>query len=97
MGAYAIVANIARADSCLRLGARVVVQRIPGNPDNVEVRGVSRNGRVVTKYVKASRLRDMRVAWEHQPPFALAFATREDAAKVIAARFVESAWKSGVA
>lgn len=83
---YAIVANVADADSCLRFGARVVVHSIPGNPASVMVRGLSRGGRAVTKWVKAHRLENIRVAWEHNPP-PLRFDSKESAERVIAERF----------
>lgn len=89
-GKYAIVANVAGADSCLRFGARVVVQTIPGNPDHVEVRGLSRGGRPVTKWVVSSRLERFRPAWEHRPP-PLSFTTREEADQCIQTRLTESA------
>jgi hypothetical protein len=83
---YAIVANVSGADSCLRLGARVVVCSIPGNPAHVVVRGLSRGGRAVTKWVASSRLSNLRPAWEHKPP-PLSFETREGAEQCISARF----------
>lgn len=81
---FGIVANVAAADSCLRLGARVVVLSIPGNPDHLLVRGISRGGRVVTKYTAWRRLKNYRVAWVYDHPYG--FATREEAECVIAAR-----------
>ena len=86
-GRYVIVANVALADSCLRMGARVVVCSIPGNPDRVRVRGLTRGGRRVTKYTRLKGLSNIRTAWEHDPYDEwLMFATEADAERVIAER-----------
>jgi hypothetical protein len=95
-GRYVIVANVALADSCLRLGARVVVLSIPGNPDRVRVRGLSRGGRRVTKYTRARALRDVRVAWEYDTDGEwLGFPSKEAATVCIAARLSPYAASSG--
>lgn len=86
-GSYAIVANVAGADSCLRLGARVVVRCIPGNPAHVQVEGLTRGGRRVFKWVPSSRLTNIRAAWENRPPFACSFETKDEAERCIAERF----------
>ena len=62
-GGYALVANIAWSDSCLRTDARVVVLQAGGDGRAVQVRGVTRGGRVVTKWVARKRLDRVRVAW----------------------------------
>lgn len=87
VGAYAIVANVALPDSCLRTGARVVIHGIPGNPERVRVRGISRGGRAVTKYTRTAGLRDIRAAWEHAPPFGCSFASKDEAERCITERF----------
>lgn len=88
-GNYVIVANVAAADSSLRLGARVIVLGVPGNPDHVRVQGLSRGGRAISKWTMSKRLKSIRPAWEHRPPetCTLSFATKEEAARYIAARF----------
>lgn len=88
-GAYAIVANVDAADSALRLGARVVVHNIPGNPEHIFVRGLSRGGRVIMKWTSRARLTNFRSAWIHRAP-PLWFASREEAEKVIAQRLTPS-------
>lgn len=87
-GRYVIVANVALPDSCLRLGARVVVCSIPGNPERCRVRGLSRGGRRVTKYTRTRGLKNFRVAWEHDPHDEwYGFDSKEAAERVIAQRF----------
>lgn len=63
---FGIVANVVYPDRCLRLGAKVWVLDIPGDPDRCKVRGLSRGGRVVTKWVTARRVGNVRVAF--MPP-----------------------------
>ncbi len=85
---YVIVANVASTDSALRLGARVVVEWIPGNPDHAQVRGLSRGGRRITKWVLTKRLKNFRVAWEEKPRWPT-YDTKGAAEAVIAARLVQ--------
>lgn len=86
-GRYVIVANVALPDSCLRMGARVVVCSVPGNPESVRVRGLTRGGRRVTKYTRLRGLTNLRAAWEHDPRDEwMMFATKADAERVIAER-----------
>lgn len=82
---YVIVANVVDADSCLRKGARVVVEWLPGDPAKAQVRGLSRGGRVVTKWIATKRLGNFRPAWEHKPRWG-AYRTREEALRAIMAR-----------
>lgn len=87
-GNYVIVANVALPDSSLRMGARVVVLSIPGNPERVRVCGLSRGGRRVTKYTRTRGLKNIRAAWEYGPAHdGCTFATKEAAEECIAARF----------
>lgn len=84
---YVIVANVALADSCLRMGARVVVCSVPGNQKNVRVRGLTRGGRRVTKYTRLRGLKNFRAAWEYDPHDEwMMFASKADAERVIADR-----------
>ena len=85
-GAYVIIGNLAEPDAALRLGARLVILQIPGSPEQVLVRGLSRGGRRIRKWIPASRVRDMRVAWEHRPG-GESFPTKEAAENMIRARF----------
>lgn len=85
-GNYVIVANVMAADSCLRLGARVVVLSIPGNPAHVFVKGLSRSGRVIRKWTMRHRLHNFRAVWTFKPEWS-AFETKESAEREIAARF----------
>jgi hypothetical protein len=77
---YGVVANVELPDSTLRKGARVVVLQQPGSADRVLVRGVSRGGRVVTKWTRLRGLKNFRVAWIHDP--VMTWPTREAAAEV---------------
>lgn len=91
--AFGIAANVTRPDSCLRLGAKVWIESIPGNPDNMRVRGLSRGGRRIEKWVNAKHsLGNFRVAW--MPPkarlFCPTFPTREAALHYLRCRVEES-------
>ena len=73
---YVIYANVSAADSALRLGAKVLVMSAPGDPDNIQVRGLSRGGRNITKWTKRSRLKNFRVGWrQHAGDCACIFET----------------------
>jgi hypothetical protein len=80
---YVVVGNIASADSALRLGARVVVEWVPGSPDHAQVYGLSRGGRRIRKWVPVNRLKNLRIAWEHKPRW-VSFKTREEAEALLA-------------
>lgn len=82
---YVVVGNVRDPDSCLRMGARVVVEWVPGNPAKAQVRGLSRGGRRVTKWVPTRRLTKLRVAWEEKPRWPT-YATRELAEQAILVR-----------
>jgi hypothetical protein len=62
-GAYALFANVVQPDSSLRLGAKVRIRSVPGEPANIEVRGMSRGGRMVTKWIRSNRLGNFRASW----------------------------------
>lgn len=84
--AFVIVANVAAADSALRLGARVVIEEVNGDPDHVRVRGISRSGRVISKFLPLKRLKNLRPKWAHTTEAWHTFASREDATRYIAER-----------
>jgi hypothetical protein len=74
---YVLVGNIVD-DRLLRCGARVVIEMVPGNPDRVRVAGLSIGGRRITRWLRVDQLRDVRVAWEHDPEWP-AYTTKEAA------------------
>lgn len=82
---FVIHANVAKADAGLRLGSKVEVLSVPGDPERVEVRGMSRGGRKITKYIATHRLKNFRAQWTHRP-LCMCWATREEAERVIADR-----------
>ena len=86
---YGVVANVIAADSCLRMGARVVVEWVPGDPDKAHVRGLSRGGRRVSKWVATKRLGNFRVAWIAKPEWAT-YSTREEATEKVLSRLIST-------
>lgn len=83
-GAYVVIGNIYLPDSALRMGARVRILAVPGDPAKAFVRGISRGGRVIDKWIASSRLRRLRVAWEPKPKKRqewVTYETREEAAR----------------
>jgi hypothetical protein len=83
---FVIVANVAAADSVLRLGAKVVIEEVNGDPSHVRVRGCSRSGRVISKFLPLKRLTNLRPKWDHETESWHKFETREQATEYIAAR-----------
>lgn len=62
---WGIVANVCDSDSALRLGARVwIVNPFSGwHTGFVEVRGISRGGRTIQKWISRQRLQNYRSCW----------------------------------
>ena len=63
---WVIVANVIE-DPLLRRGAKVYLIQWHGSADNVQVIGLSRGGRRITKYIPFKRLRNFRPGWA--PPY----------------------------
>lgn len=92
---WGIVANVL-SDRALRTGARVWVLRCNGDAENPVVRGLSKHGRLITKYTKFRRLTNYRAAM--LPPGlpdeawpSLCYRTKEEAAAWAA--LLESRWR----
>lgn len=62
MNEYGLVANV-QQDTALRPGAKVSVISINGVKRSVFVSGVSKGGRVITKYIPIKNLSNFRCAW----------------------------------
>lgn len=80
---YGIVANVCETDSCLRMGAKVWVVGgwSGGGFERVVVRGKSRGGRTIEKYLPIARLNNFRAAWvpEHSLKGNALISAKEDA------------------
>lgn len=61
-GEYGLVANVV-SDRVLRVGAKVWILGWNGDAENAQVRGLSRGGRMVTKYIRLKRLKNFRSSW----------------------------------
>lgn len=59
---FGIVANVL-SDRVLRTGARVWLHYVNGDAEKPIVTGVSKGGRVITKYIAFKRLTRFRAAW----------------------------------
>lgn len=59
---WGIVANV-QADKALRIGAKVTILESHGDASQVKVRGCSKSGRVIEKYIPFKRLKNFRAAW----------------------------------
>ena len=59
---FAIVANVVETDKIFRTGAKVTVQWLC-HDGSLYCKGLSRSGRVVTKWVPLTRLDNFRPAW----------------------------------
>ena len=59
MEKWIIKANVIQ-DKVFRDGAKVLILDIPGSLDSLQVRGLSKGGRTVTKWVQVNRLRNFR-------------------------------------
>lgn len=63
-GEFGIVANVVEVDRVLRLGAKVILVGYPnGMAERIEVRGLSRGGRPVTKFTAYMKLDNFRPQW----------------------------------
>ena len=83
MSEWGVVANVANADSCLRLGAKVTLVWWSGNPDRAKWNGLSRGGRRIYKWLTRKRLKNFRAKWL-QPGArhnASTYGSREEAAR----------------
>lgn len=65
-GEYAVAANVMNGDSGLRIGARVLVLQVGGMVDTVRVRGLSRGGRMIRKWIRIKKLSNIRAVWLHE-------------------------------
>jgi hypothetical protein len=59
---FGIVANVIQ-DAYLRNGAKVWIVYCNGDASNPRVIGISKNGRIVEKYIPYKRLRSFRAKW----------------------------------
>ena len=59
MEKWIIKANIIQ-DKVFRDGAKVLILDIPGSKESLQVRGISKGGRMVTKWVQINRLKNFR-------------------------------------
>ncbi len=59
MEKWIIKANIVQ-DKVFRDGAKVLILDIPGGKESLQVRGMSKGGRMVTKWVQINRLKNFR-------------------------------------
>jgi hypothetical protein len=59
---FGLVANVV-SDHALRAGAKVWILGWNGDAENAQVRGLSKAGRTITKYIKIKRLGNFRAAW----------------------------------
>jgi len=62
---YGIVANNVN-DRVLRRGARCRIQQLGGGGNSIFVRGLSKGGRRIEKWVRLSKLENFRVSWVHE-------------------------------
>jgi len=59
MEKWIIKANVIQ-DKTFRDGAKVLILDIPGSLDSLQVRGLSKGGRTVTKWMQINRLKNFR-------------------------------------
>lgn len=59
---FGLVANVV-SDRALRTGAKVWILGWNGDAENAQVRGISKGGKTITKYIKLKRLAKFRAAW----------------------------------
>ncbi len=59
MEKWIIKANIIQ-DKVFRDGAKILILDIPGSKESLQVRGMSKGGRIVTKWVQMNRLKNFR-------------------------------------
>lgn len=59
---FGLVANLV-SDRALRTGAKVWILGWNGDAENAQVRGISKGGRTITKYIRLKRLEKFRAAW----------------------------------
>ncbi len=59
MEKWVIKANIIQ-DKVFRDGAKVLILDIPGSKESLQVRGMSKGGRMVTKWIQINRLENFR-------------------------------------
>ena len=79
---WGVVANV-RGDRVFRDGARVWIVLVPGSPENMDCRGLSKGGRRVHKWVASKLLSNPRPRMSVEPVHVTGayHATRDDAAK----------------
>ncbi len=59
MEKWIVKANIIQ-DKIFRDGAKVLILDIPGSKESLQVRGLSKGGRIVTKWIQINRLENFR-------------------------------------
>ncbi len=84
-----VVAGNVVQDGAFRHGAKVLVLNIPGNQVSVRAWGVSKGGRLITKWIQSAHLTNLRPAFlASRAIHAVRYwPTKEGAAAEIAARF----------
>jgi hypothetical protein len=90
---FGIVANVI-SDHAFRVGAKVRIAALNGNPSSVEVTGLSKSGRKITKYIQFKRLENFRAAFipEHQRKNLYIYWNDKDAANAVA-KDIATLWK----
>lgn len=86
---FGLVANVV-SDRALRTGAKVWILGWNGDAENAQVRGLSKGGKVITKYVRLKRLEKFRAAWIPECRRKDVWATFQWEDKSHAARLAES-------